>query len=181
MRISTFGRRDRWHDRFSVSCQRGDSQSRAKLAAAAAVLSRGRRRHGLSRVSQSRSRDAPPAHSRRPRRGSAPTDAASALGAEAPAIDLPPLNESDEVVRGLVKELSSNPSVAAWLDHRQPDSQLHGRRLEYCGGRAGRRPRPGSETARSRFRSKSEARICSSIPAATRDTCPGDRRVLRRA
>ena len=45
----------------------------------------------------------------------APTDASSALGAEAPAIDLPPLNESDDVVRGLVKELSSNPSVAAWL------------------------------------------------------------------
>jgi len=37
------------------------------------------------------------------------------LGAEAPAIDLPPLDESDAVVRGLVKELSSNPSVANWL------------------------------------------------------------------
>jgi DUF3014 family protein len=45
----------------------------------------------------------------------APTDASSALGADVPAIDLPPLGESDEVVRGLVKELSSNPSVAAWL------------------------------------------------------------------
>jgi hypothetical protein len=45
----------------------------------------------------------------------APTDAASALGAEVPAIDLPPLDESDDVVRGLVKELSSNPSIAAWL------------------------------------------------------------------
>jgi hypothetical protein len=44
-----------------------------------------------------------------------PTDAATSLGTDAPAIDLPPLNESDDVVRGLVKELSSNPSVAAWL------------------------------------------------------------------
>ena len=44
-----------------------------------------------------------------------PTDVAKALGADVPVIDLPPLNESDDVVRGLVKELSSNPSVAAWL------------------------------------------------------------------
>ena len=46
-------------------------------------------------------------------------DAAAPLGADVPAIDLPPLDESDGVVRGLVKELSSNPAVAAWLmsDH----------------------------------------------------------------
>jgi hypothetical protein len=37
------------------------------------------------------------------------------LGSDIPAIDLPPLNESDAVVRGLVKELSANPSIAAWL------------------------------------------------------------------
>jgi hypothetical protein len=43
------------------------------------------------------------------------TDVAKALGADVPPIDLPPLDESDDVVRGLVKELSSNPSVAAWL------------------------------------------------------------------
>ena len=43
------------------------------------------------------------------------TDVAKSLGADVPPIDLPPLNESDDVVRGLVKELSSNPSVAAWL------------------------------------------------------------------
>lgn len=42
-------------------------------------------------------------------------DAVSPLGADVPAIDLPPLDESDEVVRGLVKGLSSHPSVAAWL------------------------------------------------------------------
>jgi DUF3014 family protein len=46
---------------------------------------------------------------------SAPTDAASPLGADVAPIDLPPLDESDDVVRGLVKELSSNPAVAAWL------------------------------------------------------------------
>jgi hypothetical protein len=44
-----------------------------------------------------------------------PTDVAKALGADVVPIDLPPLNESDDVVRGLVKELSSNPSVLAWL------------------------------------------------------------------
>jgi len=43
------------------------------------------------------------------------TDVAKALGADVPPIDLPPLNDSDDVVRGLVKELSSNPAVAAWL------------------------------------------------------------------
>ena len=46
---------------------------------------------------------------------SAPTDAASPLGADVAPIDLPPLDESDDVVRGLVKELSSNPAIAAWL------------------------------------------------------------------
>jgi hypothetical protein len=45
----------------------------------------------------------------------APTDARAPLGSDIPAIDLPPLNESDAVVRGLVKELSANPSIAAWL------------------------------------------------------------------
>ena len=43
------------------------------------------------------------------------TDVAGALGADIAPIDLPPLNDSDGVVRGLVKELSSNPSVLAWL------------------------------------------------------------------
>jgi hypothetical protein len=41
--------------------------------------------------------------------------APAALGADVAPIDLPPLDESDDVVRGLVKELSSNPAVAAWL------------------------------------------------------------------
>ena len=50
-----------------------------------------------------------------PTQAAAPTDAASPSGTDIPTIVLPPLNESDEVVRGLVKELSSNPSVAAWL------------------------------------------------------------------
>ena len=45
----------------------------------------------------------------------AATEVSKGLGADGPAIDLPPLDESDDVVRGLVKELSSNPSVAAWL------------------------------------------------------------------
>ena len=41
--------------------------------------------------------------------------APAALGADVAPIDLPPLDESDDVVRGLVKELSSNPAVTAWL------------------------------------------------------------------
>lgn len=45
----------------------------------------------------------------------AATEVSKGLGADGPAIDLPPLDETDDVVRGLMKELSSNPSVAAWL------------------------------------------------------------------
>jgi hypothetical protein len=48
----------------------------------------------------------------------APTAAAPApqpLGGPADAIPLPPLDESDAVVRQLVAALSSNPTVAAWL------------------------------------------------------------------
>jgi hypothetical protein len=41
-----------------------------------------------------------------------PTDP---LGRDAAAIDLPPLDQTDAVVRDLVKALSSHPSVAAWL------------------------------------------------------------------
>jgi hypothetical protein len=37
------------------------------------------------------------------------------LGVEVEPIELPPLDESDEVVRQLVRALSSHPSVAAWL------------------------------------------------------------------
>ena len=61
------------------------------------------------------------------RRGPAPTDTAKRetvkapqaatepLGTEAAPIDVPPLNESDAVVRELVKQLSSHPQIAAWL------------------------------------------------------------------
>jgi DUF3014 family protein len=37
------------------------------------------------------------------------------LGGDADAIALPPLNESDPLVRELVKKISSNPRLAAWL------------------------------------------------------------------
>jgi len=43
------------------------------------------------------------------------TDAPTPLGTSADAIDLPPLDESDEAVRTLVAALTSNPTVAAWL------------------------------------------------------------------
>src|SRR6476661_1632380 len=37
------------------------------------------------------------------------------LGGEAVPITLPPLNETDALVRELVKKISSHPRVAAWL------------------------------------------------------------------
>jgi hypothetical protein len=37
------------------------------------------------------------------------------LGADAPPIDLPPLDQSDAIVRELVRQLSTHPQVAAWL------------------------------------------------------------------
>ena len=40
---------------------------------------------------------------------------ADGLEGDAAAIDLPPLDETDAVVRDLVKALSSHPGVAAWL------------------------------------------------------------------
>ena len=45
------------------------------------------------------------------------TNAASdrPLGYNADRIDLPPLDQTDPLVRNLVKQISSNPSVAAWL------------------------------------------------------------------
>lgn len=46
---------------------------------------------------------------------SAPTAAAKPLGSDAPPVDVPPLDQSDAVVRSLVKALSSNPRIAAWL------------------------------------------------------------------
>ncbi len=39
----------------------------------------------------------------------------AALGGDPMAVTLPPLEQSDEIVRKLVSALSSNPSVAAWL------------------------------------------------------------------
>ena len=41
--------------------------------------------------------------------------ASQPLGGEAASITLPPLDESDVLVRELVKQISSHPSVAAWL------------------------------------------------------------------
>ena len=66
-------------------------------------------------VFRNRSEPAPATESATAAAPTPPTDASSPLGGDVPAIDLPPLDESDDVVRGLVKELSSNPSVAAWL------------------------------------------------------------------
>jgi DUF3014 family protein len=42
-------------------------------------------------------------------------DARTALGGDPMKVDLPPIDESDEIVRRLVSALSSHPSVSAWL------------------------------------------------------------------
>ena len=44
-----------------------------------------------------------------------PVGPVTPLGADVEPIDLPPLDESDMVVRDLVRALSTHPSVAAWL------------------------------------------------------------------
>jgi hypothetical protein len=44
-----------------------------------------------------------------------PDVATQPLGGEPAPVDVPPLNESDPVVRELVKQLTSHPRVAAWL------------------------------------------------------------------
>ena len=43
------------------------------------------------------------------------SDPRAALGSDPMKVTLPPLEESDEIVRRLVSALSSHPSVAAWL------------------------------------------------------------------
>ncbi len=45
----------------------------------------------------------------------APAPAATPLGAEPESVEVPPLDESDGVVRDLVRELSTHPRVLAWL------------------------------------------------------------------
>ncbi|MGB2712603.1 MAG: DUF3014 domain-containing protein [Vicinamibacterales bacterium] len=47
--------------------------------------------------------------------GKTPPVASAPLGSDAAAIDVPPLSESDPVVRELMKQLTSHPRVAAWL------------------------------------------------------------------
>ena len=42
-------------------------------------------------------------------------DARAALGSDPMKVDLPPIDESDEIVRRLVSALSSHPTVSAWL------------------------------------------------------------------
>jgi hypothetical protein len=44
-----------------------------------------------------------------------PQPPAQPLGGQAAPIDLPPLDQTDAVVRELVKQVTSNPRIAAWL------------------------------------------------------------------
>ena len=62
-------------------------------------------------------RTAPPAETATstPKAAGAGSDARAALGSDPMKVTLPPLEQSDEIVRRLVSALSSHPSVAAWL------------------------------------------------------------------
>ena len=82
------------------------------------VVARGRRadRGDCGRVLPRRRPDAssdsgPPIRAV-PRAGQAPV---RPLGGSAAAIDVPPLDQSDPVVRELVKQITSHPRIAAWL------------------------------------------------------------------
>src|SRR5262245_48739382 len=50
-----------------------------------------------------------------PKPAAAGRDARAALGGDPMKVDLPPIDESDEIVRRLVSALSSHPTVSAWL------------------------------------------------------------------
>jgi hypothetical protein len=50
-----------------------------------------------------------------PRVATAPKEAEQPLGSNAAAVDLPPLDQSDALVRELVTKISSHPRIAAWL------------------------------------------------------------------
>ena len=65
---------------------------------------------GITYVLATRQRPAPAASAAR----TAPAPSRP-LGAQAPAIELPPLDASDAAVRELVKQVTSNPRIAAWL------------------------------------------------------------------
>jgi hypothetical protein len=60
-----------------------------------------------------RTRNAAPAAVTRP--AAAPATPVRPLGGDAVAIDVPPLDRSDPVVRELVKQITSHPRIAAWL------------------------------------------------------------------
>ncbi len=88
----------------------------ASWIAIAVLVDRGRHRRGRRLRPASGSTFA--RRVRRPRpQPPAPAPAApeAALGGQAEPIELPPLDQTDALVRRLVGALSSNPRVAAWL------------------------------------------------------------------
>lgn len=48
-------------------------------------------------------------------RAATPRSPAQPLGGQPAAVDVPPLDQSDSVVRELVKQITSHPRIAAWL------------------------------------------------------------------
>ena len=62
-----------------------------------------------------RTRNAPPAAAAAVQRPGATQVPARPLGAAGAAIDVPPLDQSDPVVRELVRQVTSHPRIAAWL------------------------------------------------------------------
>ncbi len=60
-------------------------------------------------------REAPPAGKAAPKTVAVSEGLVRPLGGEGAAIDLPPLDETDPIVRELLRQLTSHPTVAAWL------------------------------------------------------------------
>jgi hypothetical protein len=64
------------------------------------------------------SRDSQPAPSAPPAAAAPAAEPGPTPGREVEAVDLPPLDETDSLVREMVRALSSHPRVAAWLTTR---------------------------------------------------------------
>ena len=116
---------DPWNDQFRkdddlnpdlIGEFESDRRRRAKLWIAAAVLVFG---VGLAFFFVFGGGDSDvteePVVSEAPPTPELPPAPAEPFGAEIVPLDLPPLDETDPVVRGLVGELSSHPQVVAWL------------------------------------------------------------------
>jgi Protein of unknown function (DUF3014) len=87
------------------------ARQRSRVVAVAAVLLIVAAAVAAYVVFSRRPASGPPAETAQPAQPAPPTP----LGGQGAAIDLPPLDQTDEIVRQLVKRITSNPRIAAWL------------------------------------------------------------------